>query len=360
MSLSPLCRISLVSVLAMSLFGCQTQTPTAPSAPNQSSTPSSGNTGGSAVTLSGAGSTFAQPLYEQYATEIKKEHPDIKINYQGIGSGGGIKQTIAGTVDFGGSDAAMSDEEIAKMSGGVVLVPTAGGAVSIVHNLTDAPKPLKLSNAVLSGIFAGKITKWDDPAIIKDNPGAKLTGAIKPVVRADSSGTSFILTNHISAIDPAFKTQVGASKEPKWPATFLKAKGNPGVAGMVKQTPGSIGYVEYDFAQKNQLAAAAVQNGSGKYVEPSLEEANKALADVKFPDNFRVFDVNSKEGYPIVGLTWMLIPKTQKDPAKSKAIKTMVEWALTEGQKQNTALNYTSIPKEVAAKVIKIVQTEVK
>jgi phosphate transport system substrate-binding protein len=312
------------------------------------------------VTLSGAGATFPQPLYERYAKEIRKAHPDIKINYQGIGSGGGIKQTIAGTVDFGASDAAMTDGEMAQVPGGVLLIPTAGGAVSVVYNAPGV-KGLKLSNKVLTGIFEGKITSWSDPAIAADNQGLKLpSGAIKPVVRADGSGTAFIFTNHLSAVSPVFKAEVGASKEPKWPSGFLKGKGNPGVAGLVKQTPGSIGFVEYEFALKNNLSSASVQNGSGKYVAPSLQSANRALSDVKFPANFRAFDVNSNQGYPIVGLTWLLIPKTHKDPAKAAAIKTMVKWILTSGQKLNSTLNYTSIPANVAARAIATVESNVK
>jgi phosphate transport system substrate-binding protein len=312
------------------------------------------------VALTGAGATFPQPLYERYIREMRKAHPDIKVSYQGIGSGGGIKQTIAGTVDFGASDAAMTDEEMKKVPGGVLLIPTAGGAVSIVYNLPGV-KGLKLSNKVLSGIFQGTVTTWNDPQIAADNKGAKLpSGAIKPVVRADGSGTAFIFTNHVSAVSPEFKAAVGASKEPKWPSGFLKGKGNPGVAGLVKQTPGSIGFVEYEFALKNGLSSASVQNGSGKYVAPSLKAANLALADVKFPANFRAFDVNSAQGYPIVGLTWLLIPKTYKDPAKAKAVKTMVKWMLTSGQKLNDDLNYTSIPSNVAARAIATVESNVK
>ncbi len=312
------------------------------------------------VTLSGAGATFPQPLYELYSKEIKKDRPDIKINYQGIGSGGGIKQTIAGTVDFGASDAAMTDEEMSKVPGGVLLIPTAGGAVSVVYNLPGV-KNLKLSNPVLTGIFMGKIKNWSDPQITKDNPGVKLpTGAIKPVVRADGSGTSFIFSNHASSISPEFKTAVGASKEPKWPAAFLKGKGNPGIASLVKQTPLTIGYTEYDFAVKNKLTAASVQNASGEYVAPSPKAANEALADVKFPENFRVFDVSSAKGYPIVGLTWLLIPKTQKDPAKTGAIKGMVKWMLTTGQKFNEELGYTAIPPSVATRAIAAVDTGLK
>jgi phosphate transport system substrate-binding protein len=312
------------------------------------------------TTLSGAGATFPQPLYEKYAREIRKAHPDLKINYQGIGSGGGIKQTINGTVDFGASDAAMTDAEMAKVKGGVILVPTAGGAVSVAYNLPGI-KNLKLSNTVLAGIFQGQIATWNDAQIAKDNPGVSLpSSAIKPVVRADSSGTSFIFTNYVSSIDPSFKSAVGPSKEPRWSSGFLKGKGNPGVAGLVKQTPGGIGYMEYEFALKNGLSSAQVQNGSGKYVAPNLKSANQALADVVFPENFRVFDVNSPQGYPIVGLTWLLIPKQQRNPEKAKAIKTMVKWILTEGQQLNDNLNYTSIPSAVAERAIAAVEAGVK
>jgi phosphate transport system substrate-binding protein len=312
------------------------------------------------VTLSGAGATFPQPLYERYVREMRKAHPDIKVNYQGIGSGGGIKQTIAGTVDFGASDAAMTDAEMSKVKGGVILVPTAGGAVSIVYNLPGV-KGLKLSNKVLGGIFEGKITTWNDPQIVQDNKAAKLPAtSIKPTVRADGSGTAFIFTNHISSVNPEFKASVGPSKEPKWSSGFLKGKGNPGVAALVKQTPGSIGFVEYEFALKSGLSSASVQNGSGQYVAPSLKAANQALADVQFPENFRAFDVNSPQGYPIVGLTWLLIPKSHKNPEKAKAIKTMVKWMLTSGQQFNDDLNYTSIPSSVAQRAIQVVETSVK
>lgn len=312
------------------------------------------------VTLSGAGATFPQPLYERYIREIRKAHPDIKINYQSIGSGGGIRQTIGRTVDFGASDAAMTDADISKVSGGVIMVPTAGGAVSAAYNLPGV-KNLKLSNAVLSGIFTGKITSWSDPQIAKDNPGAKFpAGVIKPVVRADGSGTSFIFTNYLSFVSPEFKSQVGANVAPKWPGSFLKGKGNPGVAALVKSTPGSIGYVEYEVALRNGLSSALVQNAGGKFVAPSQKSASAALADVKFPDNFRVFDVNSANGYSIVGLTWLLIPKVHKDPAKAKAIKTMVRWILTDGQKFNASLNYTTIPSSVAARAISAVESGVK
>ena len=312
------------------------------------------------ITLTGAGATFPQPLYERYVREMRKAHPDIKVNYQSIGSGGGVKQTIAGTVDFGASDAAMSDEEIAKVKGGVLMIPTAGGAVTVPYNLPGV-KNLRLSREVLSGIFMGKITNWSDPKIAVANKGIKLPNmAIKPAVRADGSGTSFIFTNHLSAISPEFKSEIGVSKEPKWTSTFLKGKGNPGVAASVKQTPGGIGYVEYEVALKNGLTSALVQNGSGQYVAPSLRATNLALSDVQFPANFRAFDANSNQGYPISGLTWLLIPKTQKNPEKAKAIKTMVKWMLTSGQQFNDDLNYTSIPSAVAQRAIAAVEAGVK
>ncbi|WP_373543761.1 phosphate ABC transporter substrate-binding protein PstS [Chamaesiphon sp.] len=312
------------------------------------------------VTLSGAGATFPQALYERYAREIRKAHPDIKMNYQGVGSGGGIKQTIAGTVDFGASDSAMTDAEMAQVKGGVLLIPTAGGAVSVAYNLPGV-KGLKLSNKALSGIFLGKITTWNDPAIVQDNKGLNLPStAIKPVVRADGSGTAFIFTNHVSAISPEFKGAVGASRDPKWSSGFLKGKGNPGVAATVKQTPGGIGFMEYDFALKNGLSSVAVQNGSGKYVAPSLKAANQALSDIEFPANFRAFDINSKQGYPIVGMTWLLIPKVQKTPAKAQAVKTMVKWILTSGQQFNDDLSFTSVPSAVAQRAISVVESSVK
>jgi phosphate transport system substrate-binding protein len=359
---------TLSALVALSILpsGCgnntKTTTDTSSTTTTTTSPTASGSpaAGGASGTLSGAGATFPQPLYEKYSQEIRKAYPDLKINYQGIGSGGGIKQTIARTVDFGASDAAMTDEEIAKVAGGVILVPTAGGAVSVVYNLPGVTG-LKLSNPVLANIFAGKITKWDDPQIAKDNAGLKLpSSAIRPVVRADSSGTAFIFTNYVSNNVPEFKTSVGASKEPKWPASFLKGKGNPGVAGLVKQSPGTIGFVEYDFGAKNQLTAASLQNKGGEYVAPSVAAANLALADVTFPDNFRTFDINSPKGYPIVGLTWLLIPKQQKDPAKAQALKSMVKWMLTDGQKLNEGLNYTIIPAPVATRAIAAVETGVK
>ncbi len=310
-----------------------------------------------AVTLNGAGATFPAPLYEQYARQVTQKYPDLKVNYQGIGSGGGVKQMIAGTVDFGGSDFAMSDEEIAQVKNGVLLIPTAGGAVSVVFNLPGVNN-LRFSREVLSSIFSGRITRWSDPRIGLDNPGVKLpTLPIKTVVRADGSGTTYIFTNHLSAISSYFKGRIGVSKDPKWLTNSLKGKGNPGVAALVGRTSGAIGYVEYAYAKSNRLTSATIQNKRGEYVAPSLETANQALATVKFPANFRTFIDDPTAGYPIAGLTWIMVYKQYPDAAKAQAVRNWIQWILTDGQKLNAGLDYTSIPADVAARALQSAQT---
>ncbi len=311
------------------------------------------------VTLNGAGATFPEPLYQRYAAEFAKQNPNIKVNYQGIGSSGGIKQFTAGTVDFGGSDAAMTDEQIAAVSKGAILVPTAGGAVAVIFNVPGVEK-LKLSRFTLPGIFTGQIKRWNDPKLVRDNPGVTLPDlAIRLAVRADGSGTTFIFTNHLSAIDASFRKQVGTNAAPKWIASPLKGKGNAGVAGLVKQTAGAIGYVEYSYAKNGNIETASLQNKKGQFVTPELANANKALSNIKFPENFRVFEGDPNDGYPIVGLTWMMVYK-QYDPAKATAIKKFVQWALTSGQSINPSLEYVRIPDAVAKRAIQTVNSSIK
>ncbi|QLE55759.1 phosphate ABC transporter substrate-binding protein PstS [Nostoc sp. TCL26-01] len=314
-----------------------------------------------AQTLNGAGATFPAPLYERYAREVKKKHPGLSINYQAIGSGGGIRQTIAGTVDFGGSDAAMKDEEIAKVKNGVILVPTAGGAVSVVYNVPGVNN-LRLSRGTLPAIFSGQITNWSDAKIKADNPGVNLPNQpIRFVVRADGSGTTFIFTNHLSAISAYFKGRIGANTAPKWTLpNVLKGKGNPGVAALVARTPGSIGYVEYAYAAKNNLKSAQIQNKKGEFVSPSLQSANAALSTVSFPSNYRVFVGDPGQGYPIVGLTWMMVYKQYANAAKAEAVKKWINWVLKDGQQFNDDLNYTRIPADVANRVLQTVNSTVK
>lgn len=311
------------------------------------------------VSLNGAGATFPAPLYERYAREFKKTNPNIQVNYQAIGSGGGIRQTIAGTVDFGGSDAAMKDSEIASVKRGVILVPTAGGAVAVVYNLPGVSN-LKLSRTTLPEIFSGKITSWNDPKISKDNPGVNLPNSkIRTAVRADGSGTTFIFVNHLSSINNYFKGRIGVSTAPSWTTNPIKAPGNAGVAAAVKRTPGTIGYVEFAYAKQNNIPTALVQNKQGKFIAPSVQAADEALDTVKFPDNYRVFVGDPEDGYPITGLTWMMVYKSYPN-GKGDAIKKWIKWVLTEGQKINNSLQYTRIPGSVAQKVINEVNNTVK
>jgi phosphate transport system substrate-binding protein len=314
-----------------------------------------------AETLNGAGATFPAPLYERYAREVRKKHPELKVNYQSIGSGGGIRQFIAGTVDFGASDAAMKDNEIGKVKNGVILVPTAGGAVSVVYNLPGVNK-LRLSRKTLPDIFSGKITNWNDQQIKADNPGVNLPNQpIRFAVRADGSGTTFIFTNHLSSINPYFKGRIGANTAPKWTLpNVLKGKGNPGVAALVARTPGAIGYVEYDYATKNNLRSAEIQNKKGEFVAPSLAASNAALSTVTFPANYRVFVGDPAQGYPIVGLTWMMIYQKYSSPSKADAIKKWINWVLKDGQQFNDDLNYTKIPTDVVNRVLQTVNSTVK
>nr|QAT92866.1 alkaline phosphatase and phosphate transporter [Anabaena sp. FACHB-1299] len=314
-----------------------------------------------AQTLNGAGATFPAPLYERYAREVRKKHPELRINYQGIGSGGGIRQTIAGTVDFGGSDAAMTDSDMAKVQRGVILVPTAGGAVSVVYNVPGVNN-LRLSRKTLPAIFSGQITNWNDASIRADNPGVNLPNQpIRFVVRADSSGTTFIFTNHLSSINGYFRGRIGANTAPRWTLpNVLRGKGNPGVASLVARTPGSIGYVEYGYAVANKLRSAQIQNKRGEFVAPSLQTANAALSSVTFPDNFRTFVGDPGQGYPIVGLTWMMVYRNYPTAAKAEAVRKWINWVLTDGQQFNDDLNYTRIPSDVARRVLQTVNNNVK
>jgi phosphate transport system substrate-binding protein len=315
------------------------------------------------ATLNGAGATFPEPLYQRYSAELRKENPPIQVNYQGIGSGGGIRQFTAGSVDFAGSDTAMTDEEASKVKNGVVFVPTAGGAVAVVYNVPGVTN-LRLSRKTLPAIFAGQITNWNDKRIAADNPGVNLPNQpIRLAVRADSSGTSFIFSNALSSMDSYFKGRVGASKTPSWPGKPLSGKGNPGVAQIVQRTRGSIGYVESTFAEQNKIPTALVQNSTGEYVAPTVAEANQALENVKFQPDFRVNygQLGSPtNGYPITGLTWLMVYRNYQQPGKADAVKRMVQWMMTEGQELNDDLNYTRIPKTVANQVVQTVNSSVK
>jgi len=306
------------------------------------------------VAITAAGASFPAPLYQRWFQDFNKINPKVQINYQSVGSGAGVEQFTKGTVDFGASDTAMKDDEIAKVPAdkGVILLPMTAGSIVIGYNLAELPE-LKLPRDVYVDIFAGKITKWNDAKIAAANPGAKLPDqAITIVHRSDGSGTTAVFTKHLSAISPDWKSAVGDGKTVQWPVG-VGAKGNEGVTAQVLQTAGSIGYVEYGYAKNNNLKYASLQNKAGTFVAPTDESASQALATVPLPENLRAFieDPEGAQSYPIVTYTWMLVPKTVADPNKAKAIEAMVEYGLTEGQKVSSELGYVPLPQNVKEKV---------
>lgn len=308
---------------------------------------------GSAVAqqLSGAGATFPAPLYQRWAVEYNKLNPKVQVNYQALGSGAGVKQFTAGTVDFGASDAAMSDAEIAKVKQGVVMIPATAGSIVIAYNLAGVTD-LKLSREAYSGIFLGKITKWNDPAIAKDNPGVNLPNTtINVAYRSDGSGTTYVFTKHLAAINPEFASEVGADKSVPWPVG-VGGKGNDGVTALIKQTPGTIGYVEYGYAESNKLSMATLQNKSGAFVVPDAASGASTLASVTLPENLRVWpeDPTGAGDYPIVTFTWLLLYKEYADAGKLEALRAFVKFGLTEGQKFAPDLGYIALPAPVVEK----------
>ena len=301
--------------------------------------------------LSGAGASFPAPLYQRWAVEYNKLQPKVQVNYQSVGSGAGVKQFSQGTVDFAASDAAMSDEEIEKVKQGVVMIPATAGSVVIAYNLPEV-KDLKLSRDAYAGIFLGKITKWNDPAIAKDNPGVNLPDLpINVSYRSDGSGTTFVFTKHLSAISKDFADEVGNDKSVTWPVG-AGGKGNEGVTALIKQSPGTVGYVEYGYAVNNGLSMASLQNKSGKFVKPTDESGAATLANIKFPENLRVWpeDPEGAEDYPIATFTWLLLYKKYSDAAKLEALKGFVTYGLTDGQKFSAELGYIPLPAAVVEK----------
>jgi phosphate transport system substrate-binding protein len=302
--------------------------------------------------LQGAGATFPAPLYQRWIAEYTKANPGLQINYQGVGSGAGIKQFTQNLVAFGASDAAMKDEEIAAVKQGVVLVPATAGSIVLAYNLPGVEN-LKLSREAYSGIFLGKITKWDDPKIAKANPGVKLPSA--PIIvcsRADGSGTTFVFTKHLSAISPEFKDQVGEGTSVTWP-TGVAGKGNDGVTSLIKQSPGGIGYVEYGYAKNNKLSFAKLENKSGEFIEATAASGASTLASTKFPGELlRAWpsDPEGKGDYPISTFTWLLLYKKYANKEQGEALKKFVNFGLTDGQKFAEELGYLPLPQTVVEK----------
>ena len=306
--------------------------------------------------LSAAGATFPAPIYQKWFGDFAKQPGAAQINYQSIGSGGGIRQLTEGTVDFGASDMPMTDEQISKVAVKPLHFPTVLGGVVPSYNVPGAGE-LKFSPETLAGIFLGQIKKWNDAALKKDNPGAKLPDAdIVVVHRSDGSGTTFVWTDYLSKVSPEWKSKVGANTSVNWPAG-LGGKGNEGVSGQVKQLPNSIGYVELLFAVQNKMAYGSVRNAAGAFVKADLESVTDAAAGAakNMPADFRVSITNAPgaKAYPISSFTWMLIPSKIPDAGKAKTVKEFLKWMLTTGQQQAAAMSYAPLPKEVVAQELK-------
>ncbi|AKG22093.1 phosphate ABC transporter substrate-binding protein PstS [Calothrix sp. 336/3] len=357
---SRLARVASVLALTMSLAACSggTQDNNAaneatPGAAKDAtaSSPAKLDLGGN-VSLTGAGASFPAPLYQTWFQGLNKKYPNLQVNYQSVGSGAGVEQFTKGTVDFGASDVAMKDEEIAKVEKGVMMLPMTAGSIVLAYNLPDVAE-LKLPRTVYVDILLGKIKSWDDAAIAKANPGVTLPKEpITVVYRSDGSGTTGVFTKHLSAISPEWKTKVGDGKSVKWPVG-VGAKGNEGVTAQVAQTKGSIGYIEYGYAKQNSLKFAALENKAGKFVVPNDASASKTLESVTLPENLRAFisDPEGEASYPIVSFTWILAYKQYPDAVKAKAIEAMIEYGLTDGQKLAVELGYVPLPQNVIQKV---------
>lgn len=315
-----------------------------------------GNTGGT-IRLQGSGATFPKPIYEKWANEYGKLHPNVKIDYQGTGSGAGQKALLTKTADFGASDDPMSDEDLAKGGSPILHIPTVLGAVVLTYNLKDVKEPLRLTPETIANIYLGKIKKWNDPKLKADNPDAALPdGDILPIYRADSSGTSAVFTDFLSKTNSEWKEKIGTNKQPSWiTGVGIGAKGNDGVMGQVTQTPNTIGYVELTFAKENNLTAALVKNRSGEFVAATSESVAAAAAETvaDMPDDLRmqITDTAAKAGYPIASYTYILVYKDQTNAASGKVLTDFLWWTLHDGSSFVNDLHYVALPADVLKKV---------
>jgi phosphate transport system substrate-binding protein len=329
----------IISVGSIALIGCGS---------------TGGNTTGE-VMLQGAGATFPNPLYQKWFAEYNKITPNAKFDYQSIGSGGGIKQISAKTVDFGGSDAPMKDDELKAAPGELLHIPTVLGAVVVTYNVPSLKTDLKLTPDAIAGVYLGKITKWNDAAITSSNPGVTFPdAAINVVRRSDGSGTSYVWTDYLSKISSEWHDKIGAGAMVNWPAIGVAAKGNEGVTGQVKSTPNSLGYVELIYAEQNKLPYASIKNSAGEFVKPSLESVTAAAASAagQMPDDLRISITNApgKDAYPVSSYTYFLVYKNQDNEAKGKALVNFLWWAIHDGEKMTRDLLYAPLPQEVTSK----------
>lgn len=307
--------------------------------------------------INGAGATFPYPIYAKWFDEYRKLNPKAQINYQSIGSGGGIRQLQAGTVDFGASDSPMTDEQLSQANGKVLHFPTVLGAVVTTYNVPGVKQELTFTPEALGGIFLGTITRWNDPELARHNPGVALpANNIVVVHRSDGSGTTFVWTDYLSKANAAWKSKVGAGNSVNWPAG-LGAKGNEGVAGLVKQTPNAIGYVELVYAIQNKMSYGKIRNAAGVAVKADLKGVTAAAASAVVPDDFRVSITNApgKDAYPISSFTWLLVPARIQDAQKRKILTDFLRWMLTDGQKLAQPLGYAPLPKVVVDKEMKAI-----
>lgn len=316
---------------------------------------------GGTLTLTGAGATFPYPVYSKWFSTYAAQNP-VRVNYQSVGSGAGIRQVTEGTVDFGASDAPMSDEELQKKPD-ILHVPTVLGSVAVAYNLPGLAQPLRLDGATLAALFMGEVKKWNDPRIAALNPGVALPDRdVLPVTRSDGSGTTYVFTDYLAAVSPQWQGSVGKGKSVKWPAG-LSAKGNEGVTGQVRQSPGAIGYVELAYALQNQLPVAQLKNAAGQFVAPSVEATSAAAGELgaqlrQHPD-FRMSIVNAAgaQAYPIASFTYLLIPRQIDDCGKARAVVELVRWSLTQGGPIATGLHYAPLPDAVRGPVLEKVNT---
>ena len=309
--------------------------------------------------LTGAGATFPYPIYSKWFSEYSAAHPGVEINYQSIGSGGGIRQVTAGLVDFGATDGPATDEQLAGSKNKLIHIPTVLGAVVPIFNVPGV-SDVKFSSDVLADIFLGKIATWNDARIAKDNPGVKLPDQkIIVVHRSDGSGTTYIFTDYLTKVSSEWANGPGKGASPSWPVG-VGGKGNEGVAGLVRQLPGSLGYVELIYALQNKISYGDVKNAAGNWEKASIEGVTEAAASIKqLPADYRVSITNAPgaNAYPISSFTWMLVPLKSPDPAKGKVIKDMLSWIINSGESEAPALSYAPLPKSVAEKVLKTVYT---
>ena len=338
--------------MALCFTGCKS---------NNSSSDASSNATGN-LDINGAGATFPYPIYSKWFSEYNQLHPNVKINYQSIGSGGGIRQVSEGTVDFGASDGPMSDAQLEAAKVKVMHIPTVLGAVVPVYNVPGIDKDLNFSPDVIANIYLGKITKWNDPRIAKDNPGVKFpSNTILPVYRSDGSGTTYIFTDFLSKVSPEWKDKVGKGTSVKWANVGVGQKGNEGVAGMVRQSPYSFGYVELIYAVQNKMSFGLVKNASGKFVKASTDGVTAAAAAAAgtMPADYRVSITNApgETSYPISSFTWLLIPTHSADLAKAKALADFLNWMLDHGESEASAMTYAPLPQPVQEMVHKTIAT---